>query len=204
MNGPMPWKPECNPIRWIPGCDNPYQNRSCPHIRNGFWQRLLCFQLDCYESPRSFWSGFNPHKAGECLQHLSRMGSQCKGPLQIYRVQSESLQSHLVPLAFPLLTIIVFFPTLQIKGPQIKTCFCPTHESARLQYFPVLGGQGHDCVVLCKWLSVFLAGTSTTDMVTGSKFGIFLGMGLYNCFLFYFRGQVSTYSPISSRTRAAR
>ena len=113
------------------------------------------------------------------------MGSQCKGTLQTYRVQSESLQSHLVPLAFPLLTITVFFPTLQIKGPQIKTCFCPTHESARLQFFPVLGGQGHDCVVLCKWLSVFLAGTSTTDMVTGSKFGIFLGMGLYSyCFLY--------------------
>lgn len=30
MNGPMPWKPECNPIRWIPGCDNPYSIKIDP------------------------------------------------------------------------------------------------------------------------------------------------------------------------------
>eukprot|EP00435_Cladocopium_sp_Y103_P022447 s3978_g5.t1 len=135
LNGPLPWKGQPSPLRWVPGADNPAACR--------------------VDLAHTFAMGFGKDFCAGSLIALCHIGMFGGGAIATKLERAYAKFREWVHAAKE---------TCKITEFSLKV-----FKVSSLQYFPVLAGQGHDCIVVCKWISEFLSTASRDDIEDGNR-----------------------------------
>ena len=144
--------------RW--GRSFPHSLWSCSYLGNWCWKRICG---ECTDPPSRWVTGLAREKHWDQIrsriQPVSQLVPRQQADLQNQRIQTENVQDQLASQDLHRSNFISF-PIYGIHMYIISVCLAYMHmyflihsHRPRLKQFPGLQGQGHDCIVVNKWLS---------------------------------------------------